>query len=329
MDHNFFESLINTHAVTGDTDQREDFIKTELDKLKVKYSQDPFGSIYVGNPEEAKVMVAMHLDEVGFQVVAINEDGTLKVLPVGWVFPNRLDHASVYIKINGKRVSGAIFHKDSLKSENVESFAELFCDIGVSSAEEAKKLGIKPGQTGSFKREYWNQEGTIFASGVDNTVSIYTMFQILKESKNTLKDVCFVIHNDEEMQDHSANSVAFQYKPEYVVIMDYCPIHHTPDPEDELPNDQGPFAIYRAGAHIVHKDIRKIVDTTDIPKAFISARTLPSVEPQNFQNNGTTKALNFCIPARGYHGGIYAIREQDLGSFHERVMVLIKKFLNA
>ncbi len=327
MGYTLLEKIANSHAVTGDTDERSNFICTELKKLKIDFHEDKFGSILVGDPDKAKVMVAAHMDEVGFQVIDINQNGTLRILPVGWVFANRLDHACVYVHTGKGRIRGAIFHSSVLKSENIETFADIVCDVGAKSKQDAHAMGIKPGQTGTFCKDFWEQGDKVFAASLDNTISIFTALQLLAKDKSILKDVAFAFHTDEEMQDHSANSLAYQFQPEYVVILDYCPVHHKQDAADAIPVDQGPFAIYRAGAHIIHPRLREIIDKLDFPKAFISAHTLPSVEPQNFQNNGVTKAVNFCIPAQGYHGGVYAAKKVDIDLFQTRLLELVKTLL--
>lgn len=320
-----FKKLLAHSSVTGETSNFQSIIKEELDRIGVEYQEDGYGSIITGNAAKNDIMVVAHVDEVGFQISKVNDDGTLSILPVGWVFPNRLDHTPVYISTSKGLVYGAIFHKISLKSESVGLFSELFLDVGATSAEEVDKMGVKIGQVGSFKKEYWENGDTIFATGVDNKVSVQVILELLKENKEIGKKVSFAFHTDEEMQDHSANSLAYQFNPEYVVIMDYCPIHQQQDPEDNIPADKGPVIIYRGGAHILHEGLRSKFDELSIAKAFISDKTLPSLEPQNFQNNGKTKAVNYCIPARGYHGQIYAIRKSYIKAFKQGLLEIVDK----
>ncbi len=325
--YELLEKLTYAHAVAGDSEEKRSFILEQLDKLGVQHKVDGYGSVIVGDDKNGnKLIIAAHMDEVGFQIVDIHEDGTLSVLPIGWIFPNRLDHTGVYVRGDKGLVYGAIFHKAVLKTENVETFSQMFLDLGVESRAEVEKLGVKVGQTGTFKKDYFETDSTIMASSVDNNVSIFVLLELIKKDPSFLDHTLVVFHTDEEMQDHSANSIGNKYHYDYAVIMDYCPIHQEQDAEDRLPVNDGPILMYRGGAHILHEDVRKKVDNLGFAKGFISDKTLPSLEPQNFQNNGMTKALNYVIPARGYHGQLYSIKKKNIEAF-SKGMLKIKEAL--
>lgn len=305
------------HSITGDTKEMSKFICDYLEKLQIKYFVNPFGTVIAGDPQTAKIMYVAHIDQVGFQITKINGDGTCKILPIGWVFPNRLDHVPVYVKTKTDIVHGAIFHNHFLKTENLETFANLFLFVGTTSKDETLKLGIREGDTGSFKKEYWETENAIFASGLDNCVSIFALLSTLEKDPGFINNVMIAFHNDEEMQDHGGNSLGYEYPIEYCCILDYCPVHQKFDDEDEIGQvNEGPFIVYRGGSHIIHEQLKEKLDKLEkIKKIFISNRTLPSLEPQNFQNNGVTKAFNYCIPAIGYHGQVYGVLKKEIEKF--------------
>ncbi len=323
------QQLCATHSVTGDTSQIKNVITKMLGELDLNFSSDGYGSIIVGNPKKAKAILAAHIDEVGFQVTKINDDGSMSILPVGWVFPNRLDHAPIYIMTDKGTLNGAIFHKSYLKDENISHFSQLFCSIGATTKAEAEKMGVRVGQLGSFRKDFYEQNGTIFATSLDNKVSAFVILELMSKDKEFFEDKLVVFHTDEEMQDHSANSIAFKHHIEYAVILDYCPVHQKFDDEDVLPDfGDGPMIVYRGGNHIVHEDIRKKLHGLPYFKSFISNNTLPGLEPDNFQNNGTTKALNLCVPSIGYHGPVYAILKKDIELFEKSIIDVCKALVN-
>lgn len=329
MNTDILKDLTNIHSVTGDTKDMTMFISNYLNTLGISHFITPFGTIVVGDPTKAKIMFVAHIDQVGFQVTKINQDGTCKILPVGWVFPNRLDHVPVYVKTPNGFVHGGIFHNHLLKTENLQKFSDLFLFVGTTSKEETENLGIKEGSTGSFKKEYWETDNAIFGSGIDNCASIFVLLEILKENPEFLENVMIAFHNDEEMQDHSGNSLGYEYPVEYCCILDYCPVHQKFDEEDEVGSlTEGPFIVYRGGYHIIHQELREKLDKTDLKKIFISNSTLPSLEPQNFQNNGVTKAFNYCIPAIGYHGSIYGVLKNEIKKFKDYLFSIKETLLH-
>ncbi len=322
------KELCDTHSVTGDTTIIKDAIKRQLSLLNFTFEEDGYGSIVIGKAKNAQVIIAAHIDEVGFQITKINEDGTMNILPVGWVFPNRLDHSAVYVNVNGKKINGAIFHKAILKSENISKFSDIFLSVGATNSQEVSEMGIRIGQVGSFRREYYEQNGAIFAAGLDNKVSVFSLLNLMLIKPDFFNDKLVVFHTDEEMQDHSANSIAFKYHIPYAVILDYCPVHQLFDSEDVLPKfGEGSMVVYRGGNHIIHEDIRNKLDNVPIFKAFISSNTLPGLEPDNFQNNGHTKALNLCISSIGYHGPLYAVLKRNIDQFQHDIVSVCNALL--
>lgn len=325
LNYQLLKDLCQVHSVTGDTQQIVKYLINYLKKNKIKFHQDSFGTILAGNLK-AKKMFAAHIDEVGFQVTKIEESGKIRVLPVGWVFANRLDHAVVYLDINGARKNGVILHEEILKEENIKSFNSLYLDLGYESREEVESVGVKPGMTGSFQREFIENGKSIIAAGIDNKISVWTILALIEENRNVLKDNLFAFTTDEEMQDHSANGLCFKYQPDVVYVLDYCPIHESLGKAETLgESGKGSLVMYRGGQYILHPEIRDFFENkikAKFQKGFLSSDTLPSLEPNNFEDNGHTKAVNVCIPAFGYHGSAYSVRKVDIENFYELVQEL-------
>lgn len=328
MEYKLLEKLCLSHGVTGDTEEIEAFLKNHLNQLGIQYNQLGYGVIVIGNLKNPQKMISAHIDEVGFQITKIDDDGKIRILPIGWIFANRLDHCVVYINTKNKKIRGLVLHQETLKTENLEHFGSMFIDVGANSKTDVEKMGIRVGQTGAYQREYWENNGTLIATGMDNRVSVFAMLTIIEENPNLLKDNLFAFVVDEEMMDHSANGLCHQYQPVLAVILDYCPVHQKAGDGDVLGEvTKGPIITYRGGSHIIHKKAREFFDKkikTPFQKIFLASTTVPSLEPANFQNNGETIAVNICIPAYGYHGAAYSVRKIDL----ENYIKLIKEILS-
>ncbi len=318
--YQLLHDLVNTHSVTGDTGQILQFLNDYFNKRKVQYWQEGYGTLLVGN-KNAKKLFAAHIDEVGFQVTKIESDGKLRILPVGWIFANRLDHTVVYLNINDTKKKGVILHEEPLKQENIKSFNSVYLDLGFNSENEARKANVKEGQTGSFQREFIENGTSIIASSLDNKVSVWTLLELISNKPSVLKNNLFAFTTDEEMQDHSANGLCFKYQPDLAVVLDYCPIHQTGGKAEVFGiTGKGTMIMYRGGQYILHPQVREYFETKitkPFQKGFISEETLPSLEPNNFENNGHTRAVNVCVPAFGYHGSAYSLRKIDLENFYK------------
>lgn len=328
MNRRLLKELCLLHGVTGDTSEIEQFIIKHLKSQNIKTTQLGLGTVLVGNQKNPEKLICAHIDEVGFQITKIEDDGKIRILPVGWVFANRLDHSIVYINALGKKIRGSVFHQELLKTEHLINFSPLFVDIGANSKKDALLMGIREGQTGSFQKEYWENNGTIIATALDNRVSVFALLEIIKKNPEILKNNLIAFTNDEEMFDHSANGLSSKFSPDLAVVLDYAPIHQKQGECDIAGGtDKGPLIPYRGGNYIISEKVRKFLDNkikTSFQKVFYSTDTLPQLEPANFQNNGETNAVNICVPAYGYHGAAYAIRKSDLENYAKLIKEVLK-----
>lgn len=125
-------------------------------KSGFEISRDALGSVIFfkkSKRENApKVMLAAHMDEVGYMVRSIQKNGNIMVTTVGGVWPNVVisTKATVVTQSEGKRFVG-VFGHTSIHILEREKFTkaieakELFVDLGFASDEEVTKAGIAIG----------------------------------------------------------------------------------------------------------------------------------------------------------------------------------------
>ncbi len=116
-------------------------------------SQDKIGSLICkkkGTSESPKVMIAGHMDEIGFMVKHITKDGFLKFLPLGGWFDQVLLGQRVLIKTRNGDVVGVIGAKPphllpAEERKKVVPKKDMYIDIGATSQEEVEAAGVRPG----------------------------------------------------------------------------------------------------------------------------------------------------------------------------------------
>lgn len=152
---NLMKELTQVCGVSGS----ESNISKTLQKYYEKYSDeiifDNLGSVFAvkkcGKPNSKKVMICAHMDENGFIVKDIKEDGLIKILAIGNVFEQALIGKRVRISISDtEEIRGVIVTKSQLsisdKNSSIKS-SEMFIDIGVTSKKEVLECGIKLGDS--------------------------------------------------------------------------------------------------------------------------------------------------------------------------------------
>jgi putative aminopeptidase FrvX len=117
-------------------------------------STDGLGSLIArqeGRTAGPNIMLAAHMDEVGFMVKAVTKEGFIKFLPLGGWWEQVLLSQRVMVKTRKGDVPGVIGSKPphvltEEERNKVVGLSNMFIDVGAKSKDEAEKtLGIRPG----------------------------------------------------------------------------------------------------------------------------------------------------------------------------------------
>ncbi|NMO94891.1 M42 family metallopeptidase [Paenibacillus lemnae] len=147
------KTLTEFPAAPGFERELRSWVKDALSPYTEEFVQDRLGSIFAvlrGKQEGPKVMVAGHMDEVGFMVTGITEAGMIRFQPLGgwWsqtVLAQRLqiitDHGPV-IGIVGSVPTHLLDEVQRSKPVDIKS---MYIDIGADSKSQAESFGIRPG----------------------------------------------------------------------------------------------------------------------------------------------------------------------------------------
>ena len=144
--------LTEAPGISGYEQEVREIIRRHLQAITA-IEQDRLGSIVCRKEGEAKkprIMLAGHMDEIGFIVKLITDEGFIKFSPLGGWWAHVMLAQRVVIKTRKGDVIGLIGSKPPhiLKEEEQKKLQELkdmYVDVGATSGAEAKDLGICPG----------------------------------------------------------------------------------------------------------------------------------------------------------------------------------------
>lgn len=101
-----------------------------------------------------------HLDEVGFSVTAIRDDGSLDLSPVGGLFPSLWEAKPALIHTGRSIVPGVFMPRESsTQNAAVRTPPALRADVGTTSREETAALGIRVGNTLTMPKDFTRLAG--------------------------------------------------------------------------------------------------------------------------------------------------------------------------
>lgn len=222
---NHLELLCNTNGISG----RETDVRKEIEMLlhgKCDYRVDAAGNLLVakkGRKTPAKkIMVSAHMDEVGFIITFIQEDGTLRFSPVGGINPEVAAGRQVFI--GEKNISGVIgikpIHLQSKEErEQKLSFEQMFIDIGADSREQASRV-IQLGDSVFFKSDFVSfGNGKIKAKAIDDRFGCAALIRLLLE-ESIEYDFTAAFVTQEEVGLRGAKVAAYQLHPDISLVLE-------------------------------------------------------------------------------------------------------------
>lgn len=162
-----------------------------------------------------KIMMSAHMDEIGFQVMKIDDKGFITARALGGI-PVQ---ASVMNRVQFRNgIQGII--ANSCDFDGLKNIKKLYIDIGASSKEEAEK-DIKIGDVGCYVGEYMELKGNnISAKGLDDRIGCYILAEALKKTDTPYNDLYFVFSTQEEVGLRGATVAANRIQPDLGIAVD-------------------------------------------------------------------------------------------------------------
>lgn len=179
-----------------------------------------------------KILVVAHMDEIGFQVKSISNDGRLEVEELGGMDLSFYEGHPVLVHTSTRDLDGIMELPPNWDEANFEwpkeSEQAIRVDVGARSPEEVAKLGIKVGDSLTIPKKYRPLLGTR-ANGrsFDDRVGDAALISAVHALGNSLndRDVTFVWSTGEELGLDGAEAVAKRlaaqgHTPDYVFAVD-------------------------------------------------------------------------------------------------------------
>ncbi|HEX2626628.1 MAG TPA: M20/M25/M40 family metallo-hydrolase, partial [Candidatus Limnocylindrales bacterium] len=175
---------------------------------------DTAGNLLVraGSGEPLVVFVA-HMDEIGFTVTAVREDGTLELSRQGGFYPSLYEGRPALVHVGASTVPGVFVPRDSVGPDTHRTPPVLRVDVGASSRAAAESLGVTAGATVTMPKEYAPLAGTrATGRSMDDRVGCTALLLALRHlDRSKLRHaVLFVFSVREEIGLEGAQAVAHE-----------------------------------------------------------------------------------------------------------------------
>lgn len=337
---NMFKTLTELPGAPGNEHAVRHYMRGELEKYSDEVVQDHLGGIFgvrKGAENSPRIMVAGHMDEVGFMVSAITDNGMIRFQPLGGWWSQVLLAQRVEIVTDEGTVIGVIGSvPPHLLSPEVRrkpmDIKNMLIDIGADSKEDAQRIGIRPGQqiVPICPFTPMANEKKIMAKAWDNRYGCGLAIELLKEVHgeplpNTLYSGANVL---EEVGLRGAQVSATMIDPDLFFALDASPANDASGDKNEF-GQLGKGTLLRIfdRSMVTHRGMREFVldtaETNNIPYQYFVSPGGTDAGRVHMANEGVPSAV-IGICSRYIHTAASIIHTDDYAAAKELLVKLVK-----
>lgn len=292
---------------------------------------DSMGNLIVHKKGSGKrVMVAAHMDEVGFLVTKLFDDGRIRFSTVGGIDPRILISKRIVFGRTGVRgVIGAkpIHLQTPSERTSPVDVKDLFIDIGVSSKEEAEKL-VKIGDYAVFESEYVDMGRFIKSKALDDRVGCAIITELLKDEYDL--DFYGVFTVQEEVGTRGAAIAAYSIEPEIGIVLEGTTCADIAEKETDFvtASGEGPAISILDRTSSAHgRLLKRIVETAEknnIPYQYRRGDVGGNDAGKIHRAKEGCITATISVPTRYIHSPISMINKDDYANTLELVRKVLK-----
>ena len=233
------QKFSEAHGVSGFEQEVREVLKSEWEGIGM-LEADKLGSIACRLGDSGpKVMIAAHMDEIGFMVQNISADGFISIVPLGGWWAHNLLGQLVEIKTRtGRKIEGVIgskpphFLSESQRNQVLPMDA-LFVDIGAKNRDQVEKeLGVSLGDPIAPKVSFseFDHSGRVMGKAFDNRAGLAAMVEVTKRlNKESLPNQLLATATvQEEVGIRGAKTAGAKWLPDCAIILEGPPADDTP-----------------------------------------------------------------------------------------------------
>ncbi|MGG2018070.1 M42 family metallopeptidase [Bacillus sp. S10(2024)] len=335
-----FRTLTELQGASGFEHDVRRFMKQELSKYSDEIVQDRLGSIFglkKGDENGPRVLVAGHMDEVGFMVTQITRNGMVRFQTLGGWWSQVLLAQRVQIMTDNGPIIGVVgsvpphLLSDEQRNRPMD-IKNMLIDIGADSREEAHEIGVKPGQQIVPICPFTPMANPkkIMAKAWDNRYGCGLAIELLKELKdeklpNTLYSGATV---QEEVGLRGAQTAANMIEPDIFYALDAGPANDASGDKTQF-GQIGKGAVLRLydRSMITHRGIREFIldtaETHNIPYQYFVSQGGTDAGRVHTSNSGVPSAV-IGVCARYIHTHASILHIDDYAAAKELLIQLVK-----
>lgn len=227
MNFDLLKRLCETPGIPGYEDRLRAIVREELQPLVDELRTDVMGNVIgIKRGAAPRVMVAAHMDEIGFMVRHIDKNGFLRLQPLGGFDARMLVAQRVLVHTRaGQTLRGALMastkptHVLTDEERNrAPKLEQLFVDLGLP-AEKVQEL-VEAGDMVTMDRTTEQLGENVISKSLDDRLSVYVMLEALRAVRHHEAEIVAVATTQEEVGLRGATTAAYALEPQIGIALD-------------------------------------------------------------------------------------------------------------
>jgi endoglucanase len=325
------EQLSNETGVSGDESRVRQLILDNIRDHVTDIKTDSIGNLTAlkkGTGERSmRVMLAAHMDEVGFMVTGYDSSGHLRFTSVGGIDDRILP--GLRVKVGENKIPGVIMwtpiHMN--RDRNVKKMKDLRIDIGVTSKSAAEGKARR-GDRIAFDSTFADINGTMLrGKAFDDRAGCSLLVDILQGGPYPV-DVLAAFTVQEEIGLRGAKVAAQRLTPDMAIVLEGTTAHDIPDPtaDPDDPTTPNPGCKVGNGPALTVMDrsmitpphllrfLRETADDNDIQYQLKTALGGGTDAGRIHLTNGGVPSVVLSVPCRYIHSPTAYLSKDDYNS---------------
>jgi len=290
-----------------------------------------------GSASSPRIMLDAHLDEIGFMVKRVDENGFVKFFPLGWNFSQQLLDRRVLIHTRKGVVLGVLNTGPDIKEDRLIAREDMWIDVGVASRAEAEALGIQPGDPITHQSSFARMANPKFLLGKawDDRAGLGVIIGVMKNlAQLPHPNIVFVTGAvQEEITLAGAQTLVAAVQPDIAFTLDIdvtsdLPTHTSVDYAQPVLG-KGVVIILHTAEMLPHLKLRQwvqsVADEQKIPYQFMVEEGGGTDAGPIHKWNLGVPTLDLVLPLRYYHSANGIIHRDDFDSAVQLLTAVIQR----
>ncbi len=227
LDIDMLRSLTQTPGIASREDKVRNVVATYLGPLVDELAVDALGNL-IGHRKGSggpRIAIAAHMDEIGFLVRHVDENGFLRVQRVGGFDPRVLVAQRVVVQTRSGIALPGVFQPASKPIHLMQpgdardlKLEDLFVDLGMAA--ESVKEQVHIGDMVTLDRDLIEAGDTVVSKALDDRLGVYVMIEAVRKAVDSSADIFAIATTQEEIGLRGAHASAYGVDPDIAIALD-------------------------------------------------------------------------------------------------------------